>query len=233
MALPKLETPTFKVKVPSTGKTIEYRPFLVKEEKLLLMMGEGTDQKQTSEIVAKLLESCIQTKIDIKTLTTFDLEYIFLNLRAKSVGEDVSIMIGCEECNEKCPVDVNIETDVYIDYGGKKISDIDFMVTITDSVGVEMKFPTIDLLTDLKEDDSVGMIIKCMKSIYDKDTVHSVTDYTDAEVREFINSLSVRDVQKLQTFFDEMPKVKCKIKFTCPHCGHENDFEIGGLSNFF
>ena len=233
MALPKLETPTYKIKVPSTGKMITYRPFLVKEEKLLLMMGEGKDQKQSSELVMKLLESCIETEIDLKTLTTFDLEYIFLNLRAKSVGEDVSIMVACEECDERCPVEINIEEDVYIDFGGKKISDIDFTVPITDSVGIEMKFPTIELLTDMNEDDSIGMIIKCMKSIYDENTVHSVSDYTDGEVKEFINSLSVRDIQKLQTFFDEMPKVKCKVKFTCPHCGHENELELEGLGNFF
>ena len=232
MALPKLETPTFKVKVPSTGKMIEYRPFLVKEEKLLLMMGEGQNQKDSADIVKKLLGSCIISKIDIDSLTTFDLEFIFLHLRSKSVGEDISIMIECEECGKKCPVDINIETDVFI--SGKNVKDIDFNVPINNNVGIEMKFPTIDLLADAADDsDPMNLIIKCMKSIYDEETVHNIDDYTEGEVKEFINSLSVRDVQKLQRFFDDLPKVKCKVKFICPHCGHENELEVEGLGNFF
>ena len=230
MALPKLETPTYKVKIPSTGKQVTYRPFLVKEEKLLLMLGEGKDTKQAIDLVTQLLNSCVQTKIDVNELTTFDLEYLFLNLRAKSVGEEVSIMVPCDECKEKCPVDINLDEDVYIE--GKDIKDINFTIPLTETVGLEMKFPSVSALSTVDESDPMGIIIKCIKSIYDETTVHNLEDYTEDEVKEFVNSLGVRDVQKLQEFFEEVPKVKCKVKFTCPHCGHENEFSLEGLANF-
>ena len=232
MALPKLETPTYKLKVPSTGEAIEFRPFIVKEEKLLLMLNEDSKQRQKSDLIKKLLSSCITTEIDVSTLTTFDIEYIFLNLRSKSVGEEVEILVPCEDCGKSCPATVNLDTDIFID--GKDPKDIDFNIPLNATVGLEMKYPNIDILSDsFDEGNTTSMIIKCIKAIYDETTVHNVEDYTENEIKEFIESLSVRDIQKLQVFFEQLPKVKCKVKFTCPHCGHENEFNLEGLSNFF
>ena len=232
MTLPKLETPTFKLKVPSTGKTIEFRPFVVKEEKLLLMLGDEDKQRDKSDLIKKLLSSCILSNTKIEDLTTFDIEYIFINLRSKSVGEEVDVMLMCEECGEKCPVTINLDTDVFI--SGKKPKDVDFNIPINTSVGFEMQYPTVDVLSDsIDNNDTVGMIIKCIKGIYDETTVHKAEDYTEKEMREFVESLSIRDIKKLQTFFDELPKVKCRVKFTCPHCGHENETELEGIGNFF
>jgi len=230
MALPKIQTTTYKVKLPSTGKSIEYRPFLVKEEKMLMMLGETKDQQELARNVKNLLSNCIITDIDVDNLTTFDIEYLFLALRAKSVGEVVSLFIPCEKCEKKNPIDINLEKDVYVDMKKKQ----DFKIPITSDVGLIMKYPSMDMVGfDEEKSDSIDMIISCLESIYDSSTVHNVSDYTNEEVRDFIQSLSVRDIQKIQTFFENIPKVKCKSNFLCPHCKAQNDTDIEGLSNFF
>lgn len=231
MALPIVKTATYKTKLPSTGKVIEYRPFLVKEEKILLMLGETKDQKELSRNIKNLLSSCIITDIDVETLTTFDIEYLFLVLRAKSVGEEVSLFIPCQECQKKTPVDVNLEKDIFVDNQKKKT---DFKIPISSNVGLVMKYPNIEMVEmDDKETDSIDMIIACLDSIYDESTVHNLNDYTKEEIREFIQSLSVKDMQKVQQFFETLPKVKCSLDFMCQSCKAQNKFELEGLSNFF
>jgi len=228
MSLPKLETPTYKTKIPSTDKLIEFRPFLVKEEKLLLMASEGKN-KDSNEIAKRLLKSCILTEINIEDLTTFDVEFLFLELRSKSVGAEVSLMIGCEKCSEKSSVEINLEEDVYVE---GKLKDIEMKIPVSNTVGIEMKCPTIDDL-DGTSNEPIDMIMSCIKSVYDDKSVYNVSDYTKKELREFVDSLSMKDIQKIQNFFESLPKVKCKTKFKCASCGTDNNFDIEGLSNFF
>ena len=231
MALPKLETPTYKLKLPSNNKTITYRPFLVKEEKLLMMSGDGKDTKEMMLTMKRLLESCITSDVNIDEFTTFDVEYIFLALRSKSVGECVDILVPCSECGEKVPAEINLEKDIFIENKGKIK---DFKIALSSDIGVELKYPTLSGVTNTENDeDPIELIISCIKSIYDDKTVHNLEDYTHKEVREFVEALSMKDLQKLQDFFTNMPKVKCKVNFLCPKCGHQNEQELEGISNFF
>lgn len=227
MSLPKLETPTYKIKLPSTGKMVEFRPFLVKEEKLLLMMSEGKNTKETNALIKKLLKSCVLTDLDVEQLTTFDLEYLFISLRSKSVGEEVSLIVKCENCETQCPCEVNLDEDVFVQEGEK----IDFKIPISNNIGIEMRYPTINDISD--EMSPIELLSNCIKNIYDDSTVHDVSDYTNREIQEFVESLSMKDIQKIQKFFESLPKVKCKLNFTCQNCETENKLEVEGINNFF
>lgn len=232
MSLPKLDTPTYKLKLPSTGKSITYRPFLVKEEKLLLMTKETKNPKDVVDTLRKLVTSCVLDTIDFDALTPFDIEYLFLNFRSKSVGEEVDLMIPCEKCSVKSQVGINLDEDVFIENQGKKV---DFKVPLTNTVGLIMKYPNMEsfLSSGSKEEDALSVIISSIESIYDDKTVHKVSDYTEKEVREFIGSLGMKEMQKVQNFFADMPKVKCKVEFVCQGCSSENSFSIEGINNFF
>jgi hypothetical protein len=229
MALPKLETPTYKLKIPSTGKTVTYRPFLVKEEKLLLMTKESQNTKETMDMVQRLIETCLMDDIDVSSLTPYDIEYIFLMLRSKSIGEEVEFSIKCESCESSSPVMVNLENDIKIEKPKKKISN---KVSITNNVGVILKEPSMKTLSNVNPEDSIGVLISCIESIYDDKTVHRIEDYDISEVREFIEALNMKELGKLQQFFENTTKLTCEIRFVCS-CGHENKLRIEGLSDFF
>jgi len=232
MSLPKLDTPTYKLKLPSTGKTINYRPFLVKEEKLLLMSKEAKNPKEIVETLRKLVTSCVLDTIDFDTLTPFDIEYLFLNFRSKSVGEEVELMIPCEKCSVKNAVSINLDEDVFIENSGKKV---DFKVPLTNTVGLIMKYPSMESFVSAgtKDEDALDVLVSSIESIYDDKTVHKITDYTPKEVKEFVSSLGMKEMQKVQNFFAAMPKVKCKIEFKCQGCSCDNSFNIEGINNFF
>lgn len=232
MSLPKLDTPTYKLKLPSTGKTINYRPFLVKEEKLLLMSKEAKNPKEIVETLRKLVTSCVLDTIEFDSLTPFDIEYLFLNFRSKSVGEEVELMIPCEKCSNKCAVSVNLDEDIFIENKEKKV---DFKIPLTSTVGLIMKYPSMEsfLSTGGKEEDSLDVLASSIESIYDEKTVHNITDYTPKEVKEFLGSLGMKEMQKIQNFFASMPKVKCKVEFHCQGCSSDNTFNIEGINNFF
>jgi hypothetical protein len=229
MALPKLSTPTHTLKIPSTGKTVTYRPFLVKEEKLLMMAKEGGDTSQMVDTLKKLVSACVETKIDIDSLTTYDIEYIFLMLRAKSVGEEVEILVTCEHCDAKKPMTLIIGEDIKLSEDKK----IDSKIPLTSEVGVILKHPTVDAISKVNTEDSMDVLVSCIESIYDSTTVHNVKDYPKQEVMDFVGALNVKELQKLQDFFDGMPKVKCDLTWVCEECGEENRLVIEGLSNFF
>ncbi len=231
MSLPKLSTPTYKLKIPSSGKTITYRPFLVKEEKLLLMSKESKNPKEIVDTLRNLVTSCVTEQIDFDSLTSFDVEYMFLNFRSKSVGEEVELMIPCDQCEKKNPVSVNLDEDIFVENQDKKI---EFKIPLTNTVGLIMKYPSMDsFVTGSMDNDSLGVIISSIEAIYDETTVHKINDYTQKEVRDFISSLSMKDIQKIQNFFNSMPKIKCKVEFKCQECQKDNSFNIEGINNFF
>lgn len=229
MALPKLETPTYKLKIPSTGKTVTYRPFLVKEEKLLMMAKEGGDTSQMVDTLKKLVSACIEDDINVNTLKTYDIEYIFLMLRAKSVGEEVEVVVTCEKCNGSQPMTLMIGKDIKL-YAGEKI---DSKVSLTSDVGVILQHPTVDAISKINTDDSMEVLISCIESIYDSTTVHNLKDYPKQEILDFVGALNVKELQKLQKYFDTMPKIKCDLTYDCIKCKEESKLVIEGLSNFF
>jgi hypothetical protein len=230
MALPSLSVPEFFANIPSTGEEIKYRPFLVKEEKILLMALEGRDQKEISESIVKLLESCILTKIDIKKLATFDIEYLFLKLRGKSVGEIIEIKATHEnsECKEVTPVVVNLD-DITV-----KGEMNEGKIMITDKIGVKMRYPGMKDVINVNTADKSSMfnlVSKCVEYIFDENEVYN--EFTEKEIVEWIEKLNQSQFKKISEFFENIPKLSHEIKWKCKACGKEDKMLVEGLQSFF
>lgn len=233
MALPLLITPEFTTKIPSTGKEIEYRPFLVKEEKILFMALESGDQKDIIKAVKNILKSCILSDVDIKNLTYFDLEYLFLQLRGKSVGEVLEFKIGHtdnDECDYKTDVSINLEE---IDVEG--LENIVDKIQINDELGIKIKYPGIDNFGQIDQkndlDSIMDLICSCVEYVYDQEEVYQ--DFTMKEMKEFIEQLSSKQFEKLMNFFNNMPRLRKEVKFKCEKCGKEETVVLEGLQDFF
>lgn len=236
MALPKVnEVLKFTLTVPSTKKTVRYRPYLVKEEKILLQAFESEDQQARIDAMCDTLEACIESSAGIKVreLATFDLEYMFLKVRSKSVGESSDIIIKCMHCGDTTPVSVDLE-EVSIE-----VDDSNFIVDITDSIKVEMKYPTFERI--MKEGVEVGESIESVMGVIvaSIEAVHTSDERIDAsslgagELEEFLDSMTADQLKKISVFLEEMPSLKHDIKFDCDHCGKPNELTLRGLSDFF
>ena len=240
MALPTIATPTYTLKVPSTNKSITYRPFLVKEEKILLMAMESEQEQDMADALRQIIDNCVSTAgFDAHTLAVFDLEYIFLNLRAKSVGELAEPTIKCPECDEEVKLKVDL-TKVKVKKDRKHKSEI----PLSENIGVTMRYPDIvDLLameSELKEgetevDRTFTMILNSIENIWDENSVYPSKDHTDDELNAFLESLTTDHFEKIQTFYDTMPRLEHKIKYKCSNeeCKHEDEMVLRGLQDFF
>jgi len=234
MALPILNTPRFELELPISKKSISYRPFLVKEEKVLLMALESQDQKQIMRAMHDIIDSCTFGEVKAKQLPVAELEWIFLKLRSKSVGETSHIGIKCESCGETHETDVNLE-EIVLDANNI----VSNKIMLTDKVGVIMKYPSSeDVLKniDSKKSDvenSYAVIAACLDKIFDTDNVYDVAAQTKQEVQEFIDSLNKQQFEKIKDFFDKLPKLKYPIGFNCAKCGHANDVTLEGMESFF
>lgn len=230
MSLPKLNTPTYELTLPSTGKKIKYRPFLVKEHKVLLTMAEA-DNKEVSRIVTELVDVCTFEKLDIPKLPHFDIEYIFLQLRAKSIGESVDVVVNCD-CGNKIDATFNIDT-VKVEKDPKHTN----KVMLNETYGVEMSYPLFDEVVDVfaSNDTSkvIDLIVKCVKGIFDSENYWDAKEQTREEIEEFIFSLTKEQFDKLENFFVTAPKVVQIVESDCPKCGKHNISRLEGLSNFF
>lgn len=230
MALPKLDTPTFELTLPSNNKKIKFRPFLVKEHKILLTMSEA-ENEEVSRIIRELVDVCTFNKLKVDDLPHFDIEYIFMNLRAKSIGEMVDVNINCE-CGNKIETQFNIE-EVKVE----KPKEHSNKIMLTDSVGVEMRYPTIDEVIDVFATNDnkkvVDLIIKSINTIFDTEQVWSAKEQTKEELEEFIFSLTKNQFQQLEEFFVTAPKVVQVIEADCNKCGKHNSVRLEGLQNFF
>lgn len=231
MALPSISTPEFKTHIPSTGKEITYRPFLVKEEKVLLMAMEGKDQTEITNSIVKLLSNCIiSEEIKVQELATFDIEYLFLKLRGKSVGEVIELKISHPEgdCMHKTDIKINLD-DINV------TGDIsDGKIMLTDDVGVKLKYPTISTTigVDTENADSLfNLVIDCIEFIYDKEEVY--TDFTRDELNAWVDTLNQAQFKKITEFFQSMPSLKHEIKWKCEKCGKEDKMVLEGLQSFF
>lgn len=232
MALPSISTPEFKTKIPSTGEPITYRPFLVKEEKILLMAMEGNDAKEIEHAVKTILKNCILDDLSIDELATYDMEYLFLQLRAKSVGEVIELKVTHPDKDKECKhgTDISIKVDdiKVINTSQEK------KIMLTDNIGVMMKHPTLgDSMTVNQNDtDAVFEILaKCIDYVFDEENVYN--DYKLEELVEWINGLNQEQFQKILKFFESMPKLSHNIKWTCELCGEKDEVKIEGLNNFF
>ena len=236
MALPILDLPTYELEVPSTGKTIRYRPFLVKEEKVLLLALEGEDDKAIEVAVKNLLKGCITSRIKLENLSTFDLEYIFLKIRAASVGEVVEMEVTCLDDNEtkiKYNLDLNKVEVMFPEGHSKKIM-------LTEETGIVMRYPGFDRFVqnsvsgvDLSTDDIFDIIAESIDQIFQGDEVYDSSTTTKKEFREFVDSLTTQQFEKIQEFFETAPKLSHSFSVRNPNTGIESTYTIEGLSNFF
>lgn len=230
MSLPKLNTPTYELMLPSTGKKIKYRPFLVKEHKILLTMIEA-DDSEVSRIVNELVDACTFNKLNVSDLPYFDIEYIFLQLRAKSIGEAVDVVVNCE-CGNKIDASFNID-NVKIE----KSTNHSNKIMLNDAYGVEMKYPKFeDVVSIYGSNDATGvmsLITDSVKGVFDNKTYWDAKDQSKEELEEFMNSLTKDQFDKVENFFVTAPKVVQVIETDCPKCSRHNVSRLEGLSNFF
>ena len=236
MALPKLTTPTYELEVPSTDEKVSYRPFLVKEEKILLMALESGKPEEILESVKTIVSECTFNKLDMAALPMFDIEYIFLQIRAKSVGEISKLKLLCPD-DKKTYVDVELDlTTVKVEVGEGHTNKIE----LSDSMGIIMTYPGIDTFKNkgmqkLNAENMLDVISACVLQIYEEkgEKVYNAKDQTKKELIEFVESLNTKQFKDVQKFFDTMPRLKHIVKVKNPKTGVESDITITGLNDFF
>lgn len=238
MALPKISTPIYQLEIPSLKKEINYRPFLVKEEKILIIAMESEDSKQIAEAVKNVIGNCILTKgIKVDQLATFDIEYIFLNIRGKSVGETVDILITCPDDGQtQVPISINLD-DIKINISDKHSRDI----KLDDILTLRMKYPSMKefIKTNFEADfnmsveDTFDLILSCIEQVYNEEESWSASDCTRKELSEFIEQLTSSQFKEVEKFFATMPKLSHTLKIKNPNTGVESDVLLEGLSSFF
>ena len=240
MPLPKIATPTYSLVLPSLEKEINFRPFLVKEEKLLVLALETEDTKQITTAIKAVIKNCIQTKgIKVETLPTFDIEYLFLNIRGKSVGEDIDVKIVCPD-DEKTEVNISVNLD---DIQVEKSKDHSNKIKLDKNLMMELKYPSLNEFVksnfdpnDLNRsamDQSFDLISTCIDKIYDQDEVWVAADCTKKEIKDFIESMNSAQFKQIENFFETMPKLSHTIKVTNPKTKVESEVVLEGLASFF
>ena len=236
--LPKIATPTYELELPSTEQTIKFRPFLVKEEKLLVIALESEDTKQITNAIKTVIKNCIETKgIKVETLPTFDIEYLFLNIRAKSVGEEIEVNIICpddEETNVSVKINVDeIKIQTNEDHTNK--------IKLDDTLMMEMKYPSLeqfiknnfDISNNSAIDQSFELVASCVDKIYNEDEVWAAADVTKKELMDFLDQMNTSQFKQIEKFFETMPKLSHTIKVTNPNTEVESEVVLEGLSSFF
>jgi hypothetical protein len=238
MPLPKISTPTYQLELPSTGETIQYRPFLVKEEKLLLLALESEDTKQITTAVKNVIKSCVNTKnIKVEQLPTFDIEYLFLNIRAKSVSEEVEVNIICPDDGETT-TSVTIQVD---EIEVQKNPEHKRNIQVDDDIMMEMRYPSLDqfiksnfdLASENTMEQSFDLVVSCIDKIYTKEEVWSSSDVTKKELNEFLEQMNSVQFKQIEKFFETMPKLSHTIKVKNPVTKVESEVVLEGLSSFF
>ena len=239
MPLPKISTPTYELELPSTGKKIRYRPFLVREEKILIMALESEDTKQISNAIVQILSDCIATKtVKVSELSTFDIEFLFLNVRAKSVGETVEVNVTCPDDGEtQVQMEINID-DIKV----QKDPNHSNIVKIDDRLSMKLKYPSLEQFvennfevneTDSDVNKSLSMITSCIDMVYDEEESWSAADCTKKELEEFVEQMNTKQFKEIENFFVTMPKLSHTIKVKNPNTKIESDIVLEGLASFF
>ena len=242
--LPKLDVPVYEITLPSNKKKIRFRPFLVKEQKLFMMASQSEDPKESLATIRQVLSNCIIDDVDVNALPTFDLEYLFMNLRARSVEEVVEMRYKCnnttideetkeeKKCNGVFQYEINL-TKIEPTFNPVHSNKI----ALTEKMGVVLKYPTFEMAEKYdgmpENEVLINVLMDCIEYIYDEENLYYAKDNTREELEEFIDSLQQKDLEKFKEFFDTMPEVKTYVPFKCPKCAYEEQMEIKGLQNFF
>ena len=239
MPLPKINTPTYQLTLPSNNKKIKYRPFLVREEKILILALESGDAKQISSSIVDIMADCIETKgVDITKLPSFDIEYLFLNIRAKSVGETVEVVITCPD-DKKTTVDTSINID---DNKIKKTPGHKNIIKLDDKYSMKLKYPSMQQFIDANFDtdeegsqvaQSINMLSTCIDMIYDEEESWDAADSSPDELNSFIEQLNTKQFKEVESFFETMPKLEHIVEVTNPKTGKTSKVKLEGLASFF
>ena len=238
MPLPKISTPTYELELPSTGKTIKFRPFLVKEEKLLVLALESDDTKEITNAIKAVLKDCIQTRgIKVENLPTFDIEYLFLNIRGKSVGEDIEVSVLCPDDGETY-AEVEISIDDIKVIKDKKHSN---QIKLDDTLMMEMKYPSLDQFVKnnfnfdegSQVDQSFDLIAGCVDKVYNADEAWTSEDFTKKEINDFLGSMNSAQFKQIESFFTTMPKLSHDIEVVNPKTKKKSTVTLEGLASFF
>ena len=239
MPLPKINTPTYDLTLPSTGKKIKYRPFLVREEKILIMAMESEDMTEITNAIVQILSDCILTKdVKVESLATFDIEYLFLNVRAKSVGETVDVNITCPDDGE-----TQVETSINIDsIKVQKTRGHKNIIKLDDELSMKLRYPSLEQFVENNFEtaegvsevgQSLSMITSCVDMIYNAEESWEASDYSKKELDEFIEQLNTKQFKQIEKFFTTMPKLSHKIMVKNPNTGVESEVVLEGLASFF
>ena len=247
MALPKVMTPTYELTIPSSGEKISYRPFLVKEEKILLMAIEEGSPASMVKAMRDIISACTENRVKVKDLAPFDIEYFFLQLRGRSIGDVINLdlrkpnNVVCEEeegenCNQVCNINVKID-DIVVDSSEQ----IENRIELTDTIGVKMNYPQLETVSkyagtlgvNMKSEDIFKLINECIEYIWDEDEIFKAKDYTKKELTEFIESLSTDQFSKIRDYFEGMPRLKHTIEWKCPKCDKKTPMLLEGIDAFF
>jgi len=237
MPLPKISTPTYELELPSTGKKIKYRPFLVKEEKILIIAMESEDEKQITGAIKDVISSCIITRgVKVDQLSTFDIEYLFLNIRGKSVGEEVEVMVTCPDDGvTQVPTIISLD-EIRVHRGKNHKRDI----KLDDDLFLRMKYPSLEEFIknnfsgeEVTVDNTFDLIASCVEQVYSEEESWSASDCTKKELTQFLEQLSSKQFKEIETFFETMPKLSHTVKVKNPKTGVESDIVLEGLTAFF
>mgnify|MGYP003132809532 FL=1 len=239
MPLPKINTPTYDLTLPSTGKKIKYRPFLVREEKILIMAMESEDMTEITNAIVQILSDCILSKdVKVESLATFDIEYLFLNVRAKSVGETVDVNITCPDDGE-----TQVETSINIDsIKVQKTRGHKNIIKLDDELSMKLRYPSLEQFVENNFEtaegvsevgQSLSMITSCVDMIYNAEESWEASDYSKKELDEFIEQLNTKQFKQIEKFFTTMPKLSHKLAVKNPKTGVESEVVLEGLASFF
>ncbi len=234
MALPVMSSTVYNTVIPSIKKSIKFKPFLVKQQKALLIAQQSEDATTMIDTLKSVIKECIIDDVDIDALAIFDIEYLFLQIRAKSVGEIVELLFTCTACAEQTKISFNLtDINVIVSEGHNK------KIDLGNNVGIVMKYPDISMLKMIENfnDNDVNIvfdvIVSCIDYVYDENAVYHANEYTIAELSAFIESLNTTQFASIQKFFDTMPKLQQKVVYDCPKCGQHHDQVLEGINNFF
>ena len=229
MGLPKLNTPTYELVLPSTEETIKYRPFLVKEQKLLLLAQESKNKKEMLDAISQIIENCTFGKINSKEAYVFDVEYVFLQIRRKSIGDKITLNLLCNDDGiTRVPTEIDLN-DVKVEIGDNHTNKIQ----LTDDVQLIMTYPRIYTIDSINSDNSYDIVVKCVHQITEGDKIYERVDMSDEDLIEFIESMNTDNLSSVLDFFDTMPKIKHQIKVINPNTNVENTINMEGIESFF
>jgi len=230
--LPVIETPVFELELPSSGKKLKYRPFLVKEQKSLLIAQESDEKSAVRETLFSVIDACFFNKVESKYLPDFDVDYMFVKLRAKSIGESVDLVVKCKECGEKNSYVLKLD-----DIKAHRVEGHTNKIFLTENIGVTMRYPTFEEVEYLKSNYSVEVIyqtiVKCIDVIFDHDTVTMGKDVSFNEISDWLDNLNQNHYDKFENFFNTQPEIKTNIDFVCSSCSASNHLEVVGIEDFF